>query len=179
MTSQMLPNYRGDCQDAEFTAKSHPKTNSIPPPEEPQPSTRTSHRGLTTPAVLQWLESTQAATASESGIISPFATPSSIISGESSLDPTSTGGGEDEAISASQHDLVSRVIRRNVREASEDLRRGFFLAGYQSEPVNIRFTNSMPGENLGIQIKPIFAEPTEIIPFVGEIPLQPNSNGKW
>lgn len=173
----MILHFRGDGQDADMAA-----TNAIPPQsvhqEDPQPPPRSSHRGMATPAVLQWLESTQAATAAEDGIISPFATPSSIMSGNSSLAQTS-GGGEEETISASQHDLVSRVIRRNVREASEDLRRGFFLAGYQSEPVDIRLTNSNPGENLGIQIKPIFVEATEIIPFVGEIPLNSNTNGKW
>ncbi|KAM3187737.1 hypothetical protein ACTXT7_001724 [Hymenolepis weldensis] len=172
---------KGDGQDAEVAVKIPPQPNAISSqpvlPDEPQPPPRSSHRGLTTPAVLQWLESTQAATAAEGCIISPFATPSSVMSGTSSLAQT-LGGGEDETISASQHDLVSRVIRRNVREASEDLRRGFFLSGYESEPVNIRLTNNNPGENLGIQIKPIFTEPTEIIPFVGEIPLNPNSNGK-
>ncbi|VDK37599.1 unnamed protein product [Taenia asiatica] len=157
---------KGDGQDVDMVVKSPPKSNLVPPApaaDELHQSSRPLHRGLTTPAVLQWLESTQAATQAEGGGISPFATPSSIISGSSSLAHTSTGGCEDETISASQHDLVSRVIRRNVREASEDLRRGFFLAGYQSEPLTIRFTNTMPGENLGIQIKPIFAEPSEII----------------
>uniref|UniRef100_A0A5K3F7I8 PDZ domain-containing protein n=1 Tax=Mesocestoides corti TaxID=53468 RepID=A0A5K3F7I8_MESCO len=148
------------------------------PPTEPLQNDRPSHRGLTTPAVLQWLESTQAAAASDGGAMSPFTTPSSIVSGASSAAPTSTGACEEESISASQHDLVSRVIRRNVREASEDLRRGFFLAGYESEPVDIHLTNTMPGENLGIQIKPIFTEPTELIPFVGQVPLHLNSNGK-
>ena len=172
----------------DLPVKNSPKSNHLPPqvPQTAevtsvasQQSSRPSHRGLTTPAVLQWLESTQAATAAEERVVSPFTTPSSINSGASSLALTSAGGCEEETISASQHDLVSRVIRRNVREASEDLRRGFFLAGYQSEPVNIRLTNTMPGENLGIQIKPIYTEPMEIIPFVGEIPLSPNSNGKW
>lgn len=162
-----------------MAVKSPSKSNPAPAADELHQSSRPSHRGLTTPAVLQWLESTQAATQAEGGGISPFATPSSIISGSSSLAHTSTGGCEDETISASQHDLVSRVIRRNVREASEDLRRGFFLAGYQSEPLTIRFTNTMPGENLGIQIKPIFAEPSEIMSFAEGIPLHPNPNGKW
>ncbi|KAL5966837.1 hypothetical protein TSMEX_005379, partial [Taenia solium] len=172
---------KGDGQDVDMVAKSPPKSNLVPPApaaDELHQSSRPLHRGLTTPAVLQWLESTQAATQAEGGGISPFATPSSIISGSSSLAHTSTGGCEDETISASQHDLVSRVIRRNVREASEDLRRGFFLAGYQSEPLTIRFTNTMPGENLGIQIKPIFAEPSEIMSFAEGIPLHPNPNGK-
>ncbi|KAH9282810.1 Partitioning defective 3 -like protein [Echinococcus granulosus] len=172
---------KGDGQHVDMMVKSPPKSNPVSPlpaADEPHQSTRPSHRGLTTPAVLQWLESTQAATQAEGGGISPFTTPSSIISGSSSVAHTSTVGCEDETISASQHDLVSRVIRRNVREASKDLRRGFFLAGYQSEPLTIRFTNTMPGENLGIQIKPIFAEPSEIMSFAGEMPLHPNANGK-
>lgn len=171
-----------------MSVKNNPESN-LPSPQAPQTTgvpnetfqkcNRPTHRGLATPAVLQWLESTQAASAADERIVSPFTTPSSIISGTSSLAFTSAGGCEEETISASQHDLVSRVIRRNVREASEDLRRGFFLTDYQPEPVNIRLINTMPGENLGIQIKPIFMEPAEIIPFVGEISLSSSSNGKW
>lgn len=121
----------------------------------------------------------------------PFPTLSSVGSGASSVAAVvsvagtgcgGVGAAEEETISASQHDLVSRVIRRDVREASENLRRDFYLAGgYQStvEPVEIRLTNPSPGENLGIQIKPVFTKSTEIIPFVGQIPPLPNSNGKW
>ncbi|VDM16578.1 unnamed protein product [Hydatigera taeniaeformis] len=173
---------KGDGQDADMVTGSPPKSNpapQVPTADELHQPSRPPHRGLTTPAVLQWLESTQAATQAAGGGISPFATPSSIISGSSSLAHTSTGVCEEETISASQHDLVSRVIRRNVREASEDLRRGFFLAGYQSEPLTIRFANAMPGENLGIQIKPIFADPSEIMSFAGGLTLHPNLNGKW
>lgn len=138
-------------------------------------------RGLTTPAVLRWLESTQAATAAGDSI-SPFGA-SGCTPQESVVSGASVENDEDgPTISASQHDLVSRVLRRNVREAAEDLKRGLDQAingGYNTEPVDIHLVNNMPGENLGIQIKPVFSEPTEVIPFIGQVTLEPSANGKW
>ncbi|KAL7063963.1 hypothetical protein AAHC03_05470 [Spirometra sp. Aus1] len=171
---------------------SAPGVHPLPPPlslpfdegcdKNPAPSQAHRSRGLTAPEVAQWLKSTEAARAAAEDSFSPFGACGSTP--QESVVSSADAENEEEVISVSQHDLVSRVLRRNVREASEPIRRGLANAvsnlppGY-SNPIEIHLTNPVPGENLGIQIKPIFSDPNEIIPFVGPVHAQKGTDGKW
>ncbi|BHF65760.1 Partitioning defective 3 B [Sparganum proliferum] len=174
---------------------SAPGVHPLPPPlslpldrgdegceKNPAPNQAHRSRGLTAPEVAQWLKSTEAARAAAEDSFSPFGACGSTP--QESVVSSADAENEEEVISVSQHDLVSRVLRRNVREASEPIRRGLANAvsnlppGY-SNPIEIHLTNPVPGENLGIQIKPIFSDPNEIIPFVGPVHAQKGTDGKW
>ncbi|TPP56055.1 Histone-lysine N-methyltransferase SETDB [Fasciola gigantica] len=156
-----------NCDKFEFGVQRdfHVAVGEIDSPTNERQSHIPALTGSHPPAVLRWLESTQVAVTiprKDFSGSSPSANHDAAgSSGDSNTNTTTLNAGGDLSMLSSQSTLT-------IHEQTVDVEEGENSSVTKNQPVQpktvlVQLTNTIPGENLGIQIKPVFTDRAELV----------------
>lgn len=121
--------------------------------------------GMDSPAVLRWLESTHVAVTIPRTNSLESNTGVSVTGGSRSGDSNATTTTQNSSGTVSTLSNPSAKTMHEQLGNSDESKNSNLIRRFPTHPgtVLVRLTNAVPGENLGIQIKPVFTDRDELI----------------